>query len=158
MLKHKSNVSLRSFFQRCIPDFSEFVENETSRLNHHINLKNAKAFSFSVRNQFNELDVILCYGPMVRRDFCYWIIIGAWHNSKSAIRKCPEGIPIKGDKRQTECDKLVITFDVRHDTLFFWNIPFQHYPMLTIDTHGLDNLEKRFRYNHKIIGHNLQES
>jgi hypothetical protein len=109
---------LRSYFQKCVLDFSEFAENESFHgLNHHIDLKNAKAFSLSVRNQFNELDIILCYGPTVKQDFCYWIIIGAWNNSKSAIRKCAKGISEEGDERKTECDKLMITYNVRYSFL-----------------------------------------
>lgn len=37
--------------------------------------------------------VLLCDAEHYEYNFCYWIIIGGWTNTMSAIRKCVKGVP-----------------------------------------------------------------
>ncbi|XP_053594468.1 uncharacterized protein LOC103576526 [Microplitis demolitor] len=82
-------------------ELSKFDENDTEFYpvtdNRH---KNSTHFTFhesgalvvSIRGLANA-QFLLCRGQNYSHDFCYWLIIGGWHNTITAIRKCENGIP-----------------------------------------------------------------
>jgi len=85
-------------------------------------LENTTAFSFSVRAMSSDVQVLLCNGMNYTRDFCYWILIGGWDNSKSAIRKCSTGVPSPDMNAQDdECQQNKVSFEVRRNILYLYS-------------------------------------
>ncbi|EZA48422.1 Receptor-type tyrosine-protein phosphatase kappa [Ooceraea biroi] len=72
-----------------------------------INLESA-TFAFSVRASLSDVEMLFCNGSDYTKSFCYWIIIGGWNNSKSAIRRCPIGAPkpnMEAEDKECSIDK-----------------------------------------------------
>lgn len=77
-----------------------------------VSMGNATVFSLSVR-AFSDVQILFCNGDDYSRNFCYWILIGGWGNMKSALRKCPKGVPRPGHKADEECEIDRAVFEVR---------------------------------------------
>ncbi|RLU27101.1 hypothetical protein DMN91_000900 [Ooceraea biroi] len=116
-------------FDRRWEDFQEY-ENFNMEYD-HVLLENTTAFSFSVRGvSNNELQIIFCNGDNYTRDFCYWIIIGTWGNTRSVVRRCPIEVPkLRMEAQDEECrtDKAPFSHNPLSLTewrtyLVMWNI------------------------------------
>ena len=67
---------------------------------------------FSVRGNSDGI-IFLCDKEQPEKSKCYWILIGAWHNTKSAIRKCDEyQIPKFGMYPDPPCEDFVAVNEV----------------------------------------------
>ncbi|XP_074106911.1 uncharacterized protein LOC141532466 isoform X2 [Cotesia typhae] len=83
-----------------------FVTSETDNVNFMFNSnENQKALVVSVRGASNA-QFLLCKSQNFRGDFCYWLIIGGWNNTITAIRKCEKGIPLEKPPTGSNCSIL----------------------------------------------------
>lgn len=83
-----------------------FVTSETDNVNFMFNSsENQKALVVSVRGTSNA-QFLLCKSQNFRSDFCYWLIIGGWNNTITAIRKCEKGIPLEKPPTGSNCSIL----------------------------------------------------
>ncbi|XP_034178249.2 uncharacterized protein LOC117603333 [Osmia lignaria lignaria] len=55
-------------------------------------LERSGAFVMSIRGSMDAY-MLLCDDEDYETNFCYWIIIGGWNNTRSVIRKCAKGVP-----------------------------------------------------------------
>ncbi|XP_074097016.1 receptor-type tyrosine-protein phosphatase S [Cotesia typhae] len=65
-------------------------------------LNKTGSVTVSIRGMSNA-HLAICEGDNFYNDFCYWIIIGGWKNNKTAIRKCPQGLPLEIPDSESEC-------------------------------------------------------
>jgi hypothetical protein len=92
-------------------DFQEYGNFDKKYIS--VSLQNTTAFSFSVRAMSSDVQILLCNGINYTRDFCYWIIIGGWGNSKSIIRRCSIGVPKPMmASRDNKCQQSRASFEV----------------------------------------------
>ncbi|XP_057330031.1 uncharacterized protein LOC130670619 isoform X2 [Microplitis mediator] len=63
------------------------------------------ALVVSIRGSANA-QFLICKSRDIYRDFCYWLIIGGWHNTITAIRKCENGIPLGVPSPGSNCSIL----------------------------------------------------
>ncbi|KZC07125.1 Receptor-type tyrosine-protein phosphatase T [Dufourea novaeangliae] len=55
-------------------------------------VRKSGAFAVSIRGS-RDAHILLCETESYKTHLCYWMIIGGWENTKSAIRKCANGVP-----------------------------------------------------------------
>lgn len=104
--------------------FSEFKQYENFEDTYnYLDLKFSAevTLSFSVRAS-RDVHILLCNGKEYNTDYCYWIIIGGWDNTKSVIRKCVTGVPKPGKAIEidSQCQKAQVFKEVTKCILRFF--------------------------------------
>jgi len=95
-----------------LEDTYDYVDFELTALTTEVKL------SFSVRVA-HDAHILICNSKNYNRDFCYWIIIGGWGNTMSAIRKCVSGVPTPGTwPKDMNCKTSQVSFNVNICRLF----------------------------------------